>query len=188
MADLIELTKDRLQKIFSKIKGEIESKDTPIIAAMLNGRQVTYVSSDSLLTIGKNVGDISYWAKTGKFYLYTSKTAMPTEITLANITGYSLGDTLAVPHQVAKANWANSTPFKVQNGVVTSISKGETTGGYTRWILVMLADSEDQTYTAGVSGNTKYFGTFNYSASRGNVVWELWLPMGQANNTVIVDW
>lgn len=206
---MLKIKNDTLSQIFSTIKKGIQSiaqsvandKDNAIIAAALIGKEVEYISAaNSVSTYRRPKGTIiGYKRATSsvvtiqyQYYYFYSETAAPLLITVKNLktilTNYSTYN--SSPNKlISKTNWSKFTPFIDPSSVISAITKGETVNGWTKWIIFLLEDSEDQTYTAYKTGNTKYiYGKYDFVEGRPQCPWEVWIPSSAATGSVVVDW
>lgn len=194
MSDILKITKDTITAIFSTIKSEISSVQTAlasnisslsttvngltkyIIAAALQGKKVTSYSG-IIPTDAKVAGTLLYNTSTKKYYYYNGSKA--TEITLDLFLQAANGNNLFPTRQwwqVHSNNWNTATPFEDQTGAVTAIYKGETAGDYTKWLIVMDTESEDQTYAINNTTEGYTYKTRTVEADTYNEPWEIWLP------------
>lgn len=197
MDDILRITQDTLSNIFKVIKGSInsaittakdhaDSKDNAIIAAALNGKHVISYSG-TLPAEAKVNGALSHDTTTNKFYYYLDRRL--TQITLNHLLLFNKQSPVWANQLIPTNLWSTATPFKVLDGTVTAICKGETANGFIKWTLFMLEDSETQTYTAVKTSNTNYkYGEYSYDPDRYNAPWELWLPSSLTAGSVTVHW
>lgn len=169
------------------LKTEVEIHEMKIIRAALAGKRI--ISGRSLSSIATTYAyqyDICYivtGASQGYYYFNAGSWNKITLSALTTTPGY-----FQHPCQIAPANFAH-TPFKDIEGMVSSVYKGEVVGSYVKWYVIMKTDSEDQTYNAGTSSSSNYYGQpYTCKASGFNKPWELWLPLSTAKQSVYIDW
>lgn len=195
MDEMLKITKNILSKIFSVIKSDIntvktsvDDKDKYILAVALQGKEITSYRGNSVPIAARKIGNLLYKMDTNQYGYWNSK-----------FVALSIGDILKTINtnefipirrywKVSSSLWTTATPFNILNGVVTDIYKGETVGGNTKWILIPYKDTETQTYTAGITANLRYYGSYDYDPNHYAAPWELWLPSDLGVKTVVVDW
>lgn len=188
MDEIIKITKNILSKIFSRIKTYIKERDRYIIAAALQGKDIISYKSDSVPIAAKKKGTLLYNMNTNNYGYWNNKFVQITVDDIVTAVNTNELSPLRAYWKVSPSLWTTVTPFKILNGVITDIYKGETVGDNTKWILIPYKDVETQTYTAGIASNPSYYGSYNYDPNHYAAPWELWLPSDVAVNTVIVDW
>lgn len=212
MDDILKITKETLSSMFSRIKAGIEttaknyadSKDDAIIAAALIGKNVETIrlkNINHLINLRKDKGtffavhiDFSSTDPYGYFYSYSSESA-PIRINADNLAKILLNFetyNASYPLGINKEEWSTLTPIVDDNKQISAIYKGETVGGFTKWIIMLNTGSgcetENQLYTAYKKGNTKYqYGSYQYLYQNFNKPWELWLPSSAASGSVIIN-
>lgn len=189
MSDILKITKDTITTILALIKKEISNKDKYIIASAMQGKSVISYSG-TITSSDKKTGNIFYNTSTKKYYYYNGSSL--SEIT-ADLLLDAANNNKKFPTrqwwEVASTVWQTSTPFYDVEGMVSAIYKGETAGDYTKWILIMKQDSDDQTYSAFKTGTSSYvYGKTTISASGYAAPWEIWLPSSLAAKSVSIDW
>lgn len=212
MDDILKITKDALSSMFSRIKAGIEttaknyadSKDDAIIAAALIGKKIETVKLPNIKYLNNLRKDKGTFLAVhigfnstdpyGYFYSYSSESA-PILINADNLAEILLNFetyNASYPLGINKEEWSTLTPIVDGNIQISTIYKGETVGGFTKWIIMLNTGSgcetEDQGYTAYQKDNTKYvYGKYSYIYQGYNKPWELWLPSDAAVGSVIID-
>lgn len=189
---IIKLTQSVLQKIFKKIRTELSNRDKYIMAAALQGKTVKTVSKGAALPSQKKAGDIVY-NQNDNTYRYWSGSSW-TELTLS----YLLQSANSVTYlelfrsweKIASSNHDSMTPFVDNERMILGIWKGESCGSYTKWLIEMNTEDEQQTYSAGRTVKDKYYGTHTVPADGEsyNAPWELWLPSDLAAKSVVIHY
>ena len=112
-----------------------------------------------------------------------------TQVFAANGSLFDISSKAEAFTEIASSKWSTDTPFIINNTTITNIYKGETVGKFTKWILFVYEDSEDQTYTATKTTNSNFlYGKYNYQMNVQVQPWELWLPSNLTTGSVTVDW
>lgn len=189
MSDILKITKETIATILSLIKKEITDKDKYIIASALQGKDIISYSG-TIASSNKKVGNIFYNTSNKKYYYYNGSSLA--EITVDLLLDAANNNKKFPTRQwweVASTIWQTSTPFYDIEGMVSAIYKGETVGDYTKWLLIMRQDSDDQTYSAYKTGTSSYiYGTKAVSSAGYNSPWEIWLPSSLEAKSVSIDW
>lgn len=188
MDEMLKITKNILSKIFSKIKTSIKERDRYIIAAALQGKDIISYRSASVPTAAKEQGTLLYDMNTNRYGYWNNKFVQITIDDIVSAVNTNELSPLRAYWKVSPSLWATSTPFKILDGIITDIYKGETVGDNTKWILIPYKDTETQTYTAGIASNLSYYGSYNYNPECYAAPWELWLPSNLAKGSVTIDW
>lgn len=212
MDDILKITKDTISNMFSFIKKGIEetaknyadSKDETIIAAALIGKHVEKISLLNINYISRLRRDKGTFMAIYRgsstaflygYYYFYSKTSAPIPLTADNLTEILIHfDSYngSYPMEYLQDEWSTNTPIVDSNKQISSIYKGETVGGFTKWIIMFNTgngcETEDQSYTAYKKSNTGYtYGTYEYRYENFNKPWELWLPSDAAVGSVVID-
>ncbi len=196
MSDIIKFTKDNLTHFMTLIRSKIndvastiDEKDKYIIAAALQGKKIITYSS-TVTTSDKKVGNIFYNTSTKKYMYYNGSSLVALTVDLL-LTAANSNQKFPTREwwEVASTVWQTATPFVDTEGMVSAIYKGEIAGDYTKWLLIMKQDSEDQTFTATKSSDSSYVYSKQTIPSSGySHPWEIWLPTSLAAKSVNIDW
>lgn len=167
----------------SSLQTRVTNDEKNILRAALNNKNITDYATQADAKTALKIGDVGRVGPS----TYCMKNAS------GNLTILSVSSINSLMRWMSRyvdlSRYKTKTPFKDVNGRISNIYKGETVGNYTKWILVMELDGEDQTYIAGTSTYPNHYDQPYTCYDPGyNKPWELWLPSNVEDQSVYIQY